>query len=456
MAGHRSRTTGNDNAYNAKQSTYLRRDLEQGRPSKDRKYRFRDHGPLEPDDRRREEFKMKLLDGVKSSSLEDFRKKDEELKEMPKSVRSFYEEQNNRLDDWLEVNALVQALADDILESFDPRDDNGDGVAEGGGALQDTQGFVEPFLPDAEQQKRQKSRRSAKWAININVIANIILLAAKAVAAFYSSSLSLIASLVDSALDLLCTVIVFTTNRLVQWRLMSLKRKFPVGRKRLEPIGILVFSIIMIISFLQILQESAEKLMSKGPHKAKELPVIAIASMAGTIGLKGLIWFGCIRIKTTQVQALAQDCKTDVIFNTLSLIFPYIGHAAKIWWLDPLGAGLLSLFIIYDWASTCLENIFRLTGSAVDDRLQQKLTFLAWRFSPLVNGYKSITAYHAGDGVWVEVDILLSEGTTLEEAHDVAETLQYCCEGLPEVDRAFVTCDYAVQGPTGHAMEGIN
>lgn len=79
MAGHRSRTTGNDNAYNAKQSTYLRRDLEQGRPSKDRKYRFRDHGPLEPDDRRREEFKMKLLDGVKSSSLEDFRKKDEEV-----------------------------------------------------------------------------------------------------------------------------------------------------------------------------------------------------------------------------------------------------------------------------------------------------------------------------------------------------------------------------------------
>ncbi|ESZ94127.1 hypothetical protein SBOR_5481 [Sclerotinia borealis F-4128] len=463
MTGHRNWASGNDdNGHNAKQSTYLRRDLEEGKPSEDRKYRFRDHGPLEPDDRRRMEFKKKLLDGVESSSLEGFRKKDNEayclrlLKEMPKSVRIFYEDQNNRLDDWLEVNAIVQALADDILESFDPRDDNGDGVAEGGGALQDTQGFVEPFLPDAEQEKRQKARKKAKWAININVFANIILLTAKCVAAFYSSSLSLIASLVDSALDLLCTVIVFTTNRLVQWRLMSLKRKFPVGRKRLEPIGILVFSIIMIVSFIQILQESAQKLMSKGPHEASELPVIAIASMAGTIGLKGFIWFGCIKIKTTQVQALAQDCKTDVIFNTLSLIFPYIGHAANIWWLDPLGAGLLSLFIIFDWASTCLENIFRLTGAAVDDRLQQKITFLAWRFSPLVNGYKSITAYHAGDGVWVEIDILLSEGTTLEEAHDVAETMQYCCEGLPEVDRAFVLCDYAVHGPTGHAMEGLN
>jgi divalent metal cation (Fe/Co/Zn/Cd) transporter len=200
----------------------------------------------------------------------------------------------------------VKALSDDILESFDPRDDNGDGIAEGGGALQDTQGYVEPFLPEDEQKRRQAARRNAKWAININVLANIILLVAKVVAAFYSSSLSLIASLADSALDLLCTAIVFTTHKLVGWRLSKLRRKFPVGRRRLEPLGILVFSIIMIISFIQILQESVEKLISKGPHEATALPPIAIGALAATIGMKGIIWFGCIRIKTTQVQALAQ------------------------------------------------------------------------------------------------------------------------------------------------------
>jgi hypothetical protein len=63
----------------------------------------------------------------------------------------------------------------------------------------------------------------------VNVAANILLLIAKIIAAFYSSSLSLIASLVDSALDLLCTLIVWTTSRLVKWRLNSLKRRFPVS-----------------------------------------------------------------------------------------------------------------------------------------------------------------------------------------------------------------------------------
>jgi divalent metal cation (Fe/Co/Zn/Cd) transporter len=172
--------------------------------------------------------------------------------------------------------------------------------------LQDTHGEIECFLPEEEQEKRRKAERNAKWAIYINVIANILLLTFKCVAAFYSSSLSLIASLADSALDLLCTAIVFTTHQLVAWRIRKLQHKFPVGRRKLEPLGILVFSIIMIISFIQILQESVHKVMAKGPHEATQLPPVAVAALAATIGLKGILWFGCIRIKTTQVQALAQ------------------------------------------------------------------------------------------------------------------------------------------------------
>lgn len=205
---------------------------------------------------------------------------------------------------------------------------------------------------------------------------------------------------------------------------------------------------IMIVSFVQVLQESVEKLLP-GTGKAEQLPVIAISAMAATIGLKGLIWFGCIPIKTTQVQALAQgmgaflspcqrclntdaspkDCKTDVYFNTLSLLFPVVGYKANLWWFDPVGAALLSLFIIYDWAETSIENVTRLTGSAADDRVHRKMLYLAYRFTPVVSGLKRVTAYHAGDGIWVEMDVLLEEKTPLRRAHDIAETLQYCCEG---------------------------
>lgn len=417
------------------------------------KNRFRNVVTSIIEDERRKKMKNKLIEAVDHETMEKYRTSQEQLKQMSnKKIKRFYEDQNERLNDWLEVDMIVKHLADDVLDSFDRHDEDGDGIPEGG-ALQGTSERIEPFLPQEEREKRQKDRKHTRWAINTNVIANILLLGAKIVAVFFSQSLSLIASLTDSALDLLCTLIVYTTNKLVAAKIASLRKRFPVGRKRLEPLGILVFSIIMVVSFLQILQESVKKLMPGSPREAKNLPPPAIFAMVITVVGKGIIGLGCMRFKTTQVQALVQDCKTDVIFNTISLLFPLIGHAFNIWWLDPVGAGLLSLFIIYDWASTCLENVSRLTGVGADDKVFKKMLYLAWRFSPIVDAYKSLKAYHAGDGIWVEVDILLDEKTPLEHCHDVAETMQYCLEGLDEVDRAFVTVDYTSSGPTGHAEE---
>uniref|UniRef100_A0A0B7K5T4 Cation efflux protein transmembrane domain-containing protein n=1 Tax=Bionectria ochroleuca TaxID=29856 RepID=A0A0B7K5T4_BIOOC len=380
---------------------YSRRSLARSRLPP-RIIRFQDAARTALEDLHRNQLKNALLSGIDRQGLERFRKPDHEIKQIKnKKLRAFYRDQNEKLNDWLEVDVVVMA---------------------------------------------------AKWAINVNVAANILLLASKAFAAFTTGSLSLMASLVDSALDLLCTLIVWSTNRLVLWRLNALQKRFPVGRRRLEPLGILVFSVIMVISFLQILRESVSRLMP--PHGDPEmLGYAAIASLVATIVLKGSIGLACRPIKTTQVQALVQDCKTDVHFNTLSLLFPLIGYYAHVWWLDPLGAGLLSLYIIYDWGHTSFENVTRLSGEAVDARTLRKLTYLAYRFCPVVEGFKSITAYHAGDGVWVEFDILLDENTKLSRSHDIAETLQYCAEGLGEVDRAFVTTDYAAIGPSGHAVD---
>lgn len=303
-----------------------------GRP-RPRVFRFQDVARTAMDDRRREDLKDALFNNIDRYGLEKYRRSEAELKAIKnKKVRSFYETQNERINDWLEVDAVVMAVADDVLESMDPDPDH-DGDLERRGGLQHMEGNIAEFLPDDEKARRASAAKKAKWAININVIANILLLAGKVVAVASTGSLSLVASLVDSALDLLCTLIIWSTNKIVSWRLGALKKRFPVGRRRLEPIGILVFSIIMVISFMQILKESVEKIMPlKG--EAEELPYTAIGAMVATIVLKGIIGLGCYPIKTTQVQALWQDCKTDVFFNTLSLLFPFIGEKAGIWWLD--------------------------------------------------------------------------------------------------------------------------
>ncbi|OQV03538.1 hypothetical protein CLAIMM_08572 isoform 2 [Cladophialophora immunda] len=400
-------------------------------------------------------LQKQLREGIDTEAFERYRTSAEELREMKnKELRNFYLKQNSKLDDWFEVDTIVRAMAADIMDSMDPDPDN-DAHRERSGRLQTVAERVEQLLPDDLQMMRRRATRKARRAISVNMVANTLLLVAKGIAALTSSSLSLVASLVDSALDFLCTTIVWSTNRLVTWRLFALERRFPVGRRRLEPIGILVFSVIMIISFIQVLQESVQKLLPHSPHEVATLPAIAIGAIASNVVLKGVIGLAYMRIKTTQVQALVQDCKTDVYFNTLSLIFPLVGKYTGVWWFDPAGATLLALYVIYDWTGTCLGIAIRLCGSSCDSRLQKKLTYLAYRFSPLVAGFKNIHAYHMGDGVWAEFDLLLDEHIPVREAHDIAQTLQYCAEALPEVDRAFVAIDYSAQNPAGHSMSSL-
>lgn len=126
-------------------------------------WRFKDAARTALEDKRREDLKNKLLTHMNHDELEEFRKSDEELKAIKnKQVRKFYESQNERLNDWLEVDAIVMAVADDVLESMDPDPDN-DGTRERGGGIQDVQGNIYELLPDEEKKKRAKAEKRAKW-----------------------------------------------------------------------------------------------------------------------------------------------------------------------------------------------------------------------------------------------------------------------------------------------------
>lgn len=276
-------------------------------------------------------------------------------------------------------------------------------------------------------------------AINLNLAANLILLILKIVVVALSSSVSVLASLVDAALDFLSTAIIWTTARLIA---SNDSYAYPIGRRRLEPVGVLVFSIVMITSFVQVALEGLQKLT--GPDDTiVRLTIPAIAIMAATVIIKFLCWLYCRLIPNSSVQALAQDAMTDVVFNTFSIIFPLFGYYFRIWWLDPLGGILLSLYVILNWSATSSTHIRNLTGAAASADERNILLYLTMRFAKTVKQIQGLQAYHSGDKLMVEVDVVLDEGTNLRDSHDLGESLQYVLESVPNVDRAFVHLDYA-------------
>lgn len=301
-------------------------------------------------------------------------------------------------------------------------------------------------VPFEEDEDEDSGSRVVTIAIYINLVANIILLAGKIAVIVLTDSLSVLASLVDAVLDFLSTAIVWATTYLIQ---RQDQYAYPIGRRRLEPVGVLVFSVIMITSFFQVGLECLNRLTS-GDHNIVELTLPAIAIMISTVFIKGFCWFWCRLVKNSSVQALAQDAVTDVVFNTFSIIFPLIGFYAKIWWLDATGGLLLSAYVIFNWSKSASEHIRNLSGAAATADERNILLYLTMRFAKTIRYIQGLQAYHAGDKLNVEVDIVLEENMSLRDSHDLSESLQYVLESVPTVDRAFVHSDYKRENLPSH------
>ena len=90
-----------------------------------------------------------------------------------------------------------------------------------------------------------KSRmRSVRLAVNLSLAVNIVLLIAKIIIFALTFSYAVITSLFDSILDLLSQFIIWLTERKVRGKA---DHKYPVGKTRLEPVGILTVSVLMIV-----------------------------------------------------------------------------------------------------------------------------------------------------------------------------------------------------------------
>lgn len=306
--------------------------------------------------------------------------------------------------------------------------------------------------------KEEETSRAVQFAININLFVNILLLAGKGVAVLSSNSVSLIASFVDSALDLLSTIIIFATSKAIAYRSWRTIYKYPVGKQRLEPLGVVIFSVLMIASFVQVFIESVGRLREvletgrQGPDSAAGLPFIGVAFMLATIGIKTVMWLLYRSSKSSGVRAVAQDAENDVVFNVASLIFPILG--SRLGWpaLDPIGGIVLSVYIIYEWVETLWETVSKLSGAVASSTEISKCLYCVVRFNS-VNSVSAFELFHSGDNLIVEADIVLPHSISLKESHDLGEIITYCTENISGVERSYIHLDYNPKGQAGHLTQ---
>nr|KAG5694397.1 hypothetical protein BaRGS_002251 [Batillaria attramentaria] len=263
-------------------------------------------------------------------------------------------------------------------------------------------------------------------------------------------SLAIISSLIDSAVEILSGIVMWWTSIAIRKRDPYL---YPQGRTRLEPVAIVVLSTAMVLAWAFFISESVEVLVELLDDSDATLPSMEISTfvMAGsTVVVKFILWVVCRRVKSPIVQALALDHRIDVCSNAVAIVCGYLGsrqfqndfHTDDFKYVDPAGAILITLYIIYTWWRMGADQIKLLTGRTATPEFLSKVTWMVLDHDENIRHIETVRAFHSGNNFLVEVDIVLPETMHLGVAHDIGERLQQKLESLPEVERAFVHLDY--------------
>ncbi|XP_074576888.1 metal tolerance protein 5 [Curcuma longa] len=306
------------------------------------------------------------------------------------------------------------------------------------------------FLPGMSKEELEKLAKSEALAIRLSNIANMVLFAAKVYASIRSGSLAIIASTLDSLLDLLSGFILWFTAFQMKSRNPY---KYPIGKRRMQPLGILVFASVMATLGLQIILESVRSLMSDKDEfrLTSEQESWLVRIMLSVTLVKLVLAIYCRSFTNEIVKAYAQDHFFDVITNVIGLVAALLADKVE-GWIDPVGAVILALYTIRTWSMTVLENVNSLVGRTAAPEYLQKLTYLCWNHHKAIRQIDTVRAYTFGSHYFVEVDIVLPSEMPLREAHDIGEALQEKLEQLPEIERAFVHLDYEYTHKPEHAQ----
>ncbi|KAK0615387.1 Metal tolerance protein 9 [Lasiodiplodia hormozganensis] len=303
--------------------------------------------------------------------------------------------------------------------------------------------LIDELLQSADEERlheedQTKNGGKVKFAVNASFVVNFCLFCIQLFAAVSTGSLSLFATAADAFMDLVSSIVMLITSRLAN---KPNPVKYPVGRRRIETVGIILFCALMTTVAVQLIVESARAL-GEGERTDGHLKIVPLVCVALAIGAKFCLFCYCyVYRRYPAAHVFFIDHRNDLVVNVFGLAMSIVGERL-VWYLDPVGAMCIGLLILFSWVSQAFDQVWLLVGKAASREFINKVIYVTMTHDPRISKVDTCRAYHAGERLYVEVDIVMDPEICLRDSHDVSQTLQRKLEGLADVERAFVHVDY--------------
>jgi ferrous-iron efflux pump FieF len=266
----------------------------------------------------------------------------------------------------------------------------------------------------------QEAARLMRLATYASVTVALTLIVAKVVAWNQSGSVSLLATLIDSCLDALASLVNLFA---VRHSLSPADEEHRFGHGKAEALAGLAQALLITGSGGYLLLQAASRLANPVPLQAYGLGIaVMLLSIAATLALLLFQRYVIRRTGSTAISADALHYRSDLLVNgsvMLALLLTWWG------WLgfDALFALLIGAYILYSAWEIMINAFDHLMDRELPDSERDRIQQLALAHEA-VRGMHDLRSRRSGTATFIQLHLELDDDLKLLEAHRISDEVE--------------------------------
>jgi len=260
-----------------------------------------------------------------------------------------------------------------------------------------------------------------KKATIISSSVAVILVVIKLIVGIISGSVAVMASAIDSGLDLAVSLFnLFAVSNAEK----PADKTFNYGRGKIEAIAAVIEGVVITLSGFFIFYEAIQKILHQEP--VTHLSASIIIMVISLIMTGALVLFLNHVANITQNMVIKSDAlhyKTDLLSNGSILVSLIVIYFTDFYLIDAILGILIAIYIVYSAFELIQDGVLVLLDVSLNEDIVAKIKEVIQN-EPSVNDYHWLRTRKAGNDYFVDVHLVFTPEMLLLEAHRIADNVE--------------------------------
>lgn len=271
--------------------------------------------------------------------------------------------------------------------------------------------------------KRNRSNDLQALVSLFSIVVSVILAVTKTVVAFFSGSMSILSSAIDSVFDVVNSIINFGA---VKYSAKPADKEHKFGHYAIEDITGLFQSALIMVSASVVILKSIDNIVKNAPIKADDLGIgVMILSLVLTLVLVAFQQIVIKKAPSLTIESLALHYTGDILTNSAIIggLFygKYYNHTA---YIDSSLAIIISIYLIIKALGITKRSYDNLMDKEIDGEFKKRIHAILRDYRGVIDGYHDVKTRKAGSRIFVQLHLEIDRETKLQESHDIADRIK--------------------------------